>query len=367
MEEDDASSIETLLCRDNSSSIKLPITRFRLIFRSVDIYCDPRVIEFVQRYGQQVEHLEISHVTLPLSEREQEFYEKLRKLRSLTVFHAHEVECLMDKAFPGIFKNLKSLKIVKMTWLNLPESNHLCRMLEYCKNLEFFGFPAYHGMELEEFLILFKKVRQILEHDERPRGVTYDLKELRSKFYQEILSEVMVNPYSKLQNVYPGVLLSCNHEVLQATALQVVSLQALSVSKFVGDPAMGAHDPCIPLPNIQEIQVSFTQTEGLGRNAEVVVAVSPELHLMEIRRRLSIFPALKKLEVLLPRGFGDPGLLSLMWDCFTNLEEVTFTNNCEIKDVAFIGINGERPFLNLTSEDLARNCFMIYHHHFYLF
>lgn len=79
--------------------------------------------------------------------------------------------------------------------------------------------------------------------------------------------------------------------------------------------------------------------------------LNPE-KMAEIRRILSpnIFPGLRKLTVKLAKSTDiSSKALSELWSLFPTLEDLKITHSSGLYDVAFIGSNGDKPFLALTS------------------
>lgn len=79
-------SLESFLLSDQIMCIQLPVSRFKLDFLPEEkAWQHPLIPEFLQKYGNQIKHLEIYHMTLPMDKAEFQFYEQLPNLRSLSM------------------------------------------------------------------------------------------------------------------------------------------------------------------------------------------------------------------------------------------------------------------------------------------
>lgn len=107
---------ETLSLEDFLREVDwIPITRFSLEFKALDIFTNPSIQKFLQRYGDQIEYLAMSDISIPMEDDEIKFYENLPNLTSLSVRKSHGYgrrrEITLPE-FPVTFKNVKSLRLL---------------------------------------------------------------------------------------------------------------------------------------------------------------------------------------------------------------------------------------------------------------
>lgn len=340
-----SSSLKTFLCEDELSTISKPVSRFRFHVKSSNLD-HPLLVEFLDKYGNQVKHLKISRMTCPMEDLELKFYSKLPKLKSLSVAHFNESRN-KQIVFPETFKNLSKLKLPTVAAVIDVERNSYWKLIEFCKNLNIIGNmpllsedpgPSHH----------MKIMREILAQKEHKKLQFYDMNKHHhdGAFWDKSafadLCEMTVVHNIKLLNVDSQFLNTFDKALQYKIAPQVLSLRNHWTFRGNRNSLLD-----VTLPNVEQVEICVSR----GYWEEGVTGVPAPETIAQMKRSLSSekFPGLKKLEILIPEAAGDPKLLSMMWNWLENLEEVKFTNTDNLTDVAFIGSGGEKSFLRLKS------------------
>lgn len=316
-------SLEIFLQEDRESSIRKPISRFRLTWGRLvteTVLQSALFDEFLEKYGNQVAQIEVSRMSLPLGENEFKFYEKLGKLRSLTV---NQVEVDVRKKitdvefnFPASFRELRRIKIHNGEH---SMQGYVWKLVEFCKKLEYYATPVCADFAMLFQVLKEKKHRNFKFYDMKHYVVGYS-KFLTSKESIPELCEMSVISDVKWVNVSSRLLTT-----LEKTSLEKIAPQIVSTRGFFGREDFGG----AVFPYVKEIRVVL----GLWE------VPSPR-----------VFPGLKKLQISVSVDFRTAGILCMFWSRFPNLEEVKFKGSGRATDAVFMGVQGEPPFLQLTSE-----------------
>lgn len=342
-------SLKKFLQEDNVCSIRNPSSHFQLAYTDPDVLGIPRVFTFLQKYAKHVVHLKIFHLTLPLTEHEMMFFVKLENLRSLKVTwligREHD-ESVRKIPFPESFKNLKSLKIDQWgdtlgpgSCSTLRKGDLLLQLVQHCKKLVYFRDPN-RLPGVERFMIMSK----ILDDGEHKKLQFYDMMQHKPDFVDNIQREVSVHDLCrrsiaaklKWSHAPPLLLASLERGQLEQMAPHVVSLMKGWNGRY----------------HIMLEDIQFPQLEQLYFSLVDEVPESIRSHWISKIFSPSVFPNLKKLTVDLTAGAESVSeVLVLIWNTLPNLEEVSLCQESPglLRDDAFIGLNGERPFLQLTS------------------
>lgn len=288
----------------------------------------------------------MSTMTVPMDQKEIIFYEKLPRLKRLTVrFYDHEIsDEVVAFKFPETFKRLKELRVPAPKPGNTVGCNHYWALIEFCENVEVCGFTSIYGESRDHFKVL----NEILA-----RNCTIKL-----KFYDMTLDHIFTMWDSiddichmcvkfgiKLLNINGDLLSSFGKVKLEKVANQVLSIRNLWSTYEPYD----FHN--VPLPNVKNIELFVPKASINTKTGRM----PDDAQISEMQRILSIkmFPGLKKLTLTLSynRGFcSSSRVLAEMWSIFPHLEELEVRHSAGLYDVAFMGINGERPFLALKSK-----------------
>lgn len=319
------------LQRDAMSGIPMPISK--LVLDSVTYGKFMRT--FLKRYGQQIQHLEVSRwMRFPLSPSAHVLFKKLPKLRSLTlgwiVLHDGIHVQLENTVFPPCFKHLKRL--------DLRCSKHspiLWKIIEVCVELEDLVLPAVKDRDTQEAGI--RCVQGILDRQEH-KNLRYlstskttqvllygshisSVLELRIKHDLELVNVSVSNLYHSGINVYGGI--------------NVFSL-----------PEWG---------NIDSRPVVQYRMSGLEEDQTLASEICSGIH--SIGTLLTpAFPTLRKLDL---EFANSPIPTDSCWGNFPTLEEMSLTFNIIQREEDtdnnqfFFGSNEEHPaFLQLAGKSL---------------
>lgn len=346
--------LETFLNEDKASRIRIPSSHFRFKFQTTKTaFQHPLIPEFLRRYAGQVRHLEMDHISIPMEDDELKFYENFPNLSTLCVRKGVNkdksnkynldvnAEC---NNFPENFKNLKKIEFKDGRALIVGNISTRCllKLFEVCKNLETFHIPNQtQFIEITASpsmcYVLFAKMKQILGQDEHKHFRTLDIEKFF--FFREhdvgypILHELTTNCNMKLTNVPINFLDSFDKDWLEKIAPHVLSVDF----QLPKDP------PEVVLPNVETI-----------RNVRWSCYPS-DLEQLKIMLKPTMYPALKKLEIIVSNGSSGSSL-EYMWSSFPNLEELTIFGHRNglmphgTGDPIFLTKTRQHPFLQLTSE-----------------
>lgn len=389
---EESEAMGTFLKLDRSIKMRKPTSHFRLFFRCVHAFDQVQMREFLQLYGNQVEHLQVTVMWIPMTPRELEFYEKLPKLKSLTVAmiclnpdfdpSSEEHQCDIVPC-PSTFRKLKTLKIeFHFVTYGTTETSHLWKLIQSCSQLEHLRLPVsvvhsitnehqhrrgdmdmgYFGNVLrhkfphlwpeypEAIPVVLKRFKQILQEQGRQHFQSLDIRNLNADWGRDIehmelaLLEVTMKYKLKLANV-PGIFLS----KITSVHLNQIAQHVVSVTMHRNFPWIQSHDfKGVALPNVEKVT-------GL-----VWTCLEWALPFLKARMTTVLFPGLRKLEIFILNGSGIS--LAYIWETFRNLEEVTIAGCVEetsdelLGDSLFFGRNPnhvedpqEPAFLQLTS------------------
>lgn len=344
------SKLSEFLVEDSFCSIPKPVSGFKIHFDSPEQLQNPKLTEFLARYGVQVFELEVKHMNLPLNQQEFIFYEKLPNLKSLTIQFLDEIEGaqarLAASVFPESFRNLKSLIIMEED-TDLPKADFKWKLVEFCKDLERFGCRADPKR--------YSNLHQILDRNEHTKLKFYDMKPDAYELPVENIGELCKTTIKfnmKWENVPSAGLFQIWRPQLEKIAPHIVSL----------DFFKGIEDiQGVVLSNIESIRATF----GAGEDEVVIdeddVVDEEDYNLDDIPALLrsvkpkvgsAVFPNLKRLQMLIRLGTHSSRILGGIWEVLTHLEDVTIeAGSTHVGDEAFVGeFIGNPSFRKLTSE-----------------
>lgn len=334
--------MDTFLRENDLCTIRKPTSTIRL---NVSVLNHPQIDKFLSHYGNQIKHVVITELTLPLEESELHFYDKLSKLKSLTVTFAKLRHCEVSNPLPKSFQELKHLKIRNLEKTKtIEQANHLWKMFEFCSNLRSFGCPCVTDVH-------FQKFQQILRKGQHKKFQIYDVEGFADCKKISLISdlyELSLNCNVKLVNIVCKLVCSFDKLQLQQIAKNIVSIRKLIFLDYLDDlvdvtlPNLEKIEFCFLIEDDEESHLYFLDEEYNGQ-----VGV-----MTRVLRGSVTFSNLRKLEIWFPRYAETSGKLALMWAYLPSLEELIFLESCgeSVEDVAFIGEDGTLPFLHLTSE-----------------
>lgn len=131
-----ALSLESFLPKDYLCSIRNPTGCFSLKFsKDEKIFANPHLLTFVEKYCNQIENLRVSYLSIPLGEDEWNFYEKLPKLKRISIgdFDAQKDLSPLDIILPTTFKNPRYIFISASVRQRF--STCYRKLIEHCVNL----------------------------------------------------------------------------------------------------------------------------------------------------------------------------------------------------------------------------------------
>lgn len=319
-------------------ALKIPSFRFKLFISSKCEYPLFSSSNFISGYENQIKHLEIPRMFLPFTTHELEFYEKLPNLKHLAMFDIRAAGTEKSEIMlPRVFTNLRSLKIHHL----VGDKNSIWKLIESCKNLRRLGIGIEepdHFCRLKQIISLnyFRKLEFLdMENvvDIWRENYTSDLHELW---------EVLATSNLKLTNVNFWLFHQIERRCLRkAIAPKIISLKNISLDSL----EHGEYSRFETFPKVESLQVYIMPVDEVDLDQEYAM----------VKRQLSplIFPALRELKLSIFICDGSH-VLTQLWSCLNSLEEISFVEaSLEfLTDLAFIGKNDERPFLQLTSEDI---------------
>lgn len=324
-------SLESFVQKDSTSSIKLPTTRFKLDFRTTQVFRHPCIARFLEQYGNQIEHLAVSRLSIPMQEDELSFYESLPNLRTLKVIDSTELCGRSQKEIilPRTFRTLKSLKIPNFNRCMPRQTNVHWKLVEFCTGLEVFG----NTMLVSQHKDHFKEMCQILEQNDHRHFQHYDMNAHNCSIWRNNalpgLFEMMIGHNVKLINVTADILGGLGRIHLEKIASLILSIKDLQMPRD-----FNFHKGVL-LPNVNKIECLSVIGEDLCPASE-----------RQRRGWSGVLPGVTKLEVTIPKDVGDPENLSALWESFPNLVELEVTNDEGLTNVAFMS----EPFLRLRSK-----------------
>lgn len=301
-------SLRGFLRQDKRSTIPHPTSRFHLTWEGKQtetvLHQGPLISDFLENYAQQITHLTISRMTIPLGKHTLDFFEKLPKLQSLSVIHLDVVvdddgAKVEDLIFPESFRKLRKLKIRSG---RESQQKFLWKMIEFCRNLEYYATP-----DTANFSMLLK----ILKEGKHKHFKFYDMKRYipgYSHLYAEEnireLCELSVMSNIKWVNVQSTFFGSLEKAVIKEIAPQVASLRGFSGGE-----------------NFQEVifhNVGAIWFDKRFPNDELFIRALE--HLAD-----KLFPNVTRVEIAIS-GFCNVsgGITDLVSSRFPNLEEMRF-------------------------------------------
>lgn len=325
------SALEAFLFEDSQSSIRKPAYSFKVAFPSLEILGHPNVKIFLEKYGQQIRHLQVSCLSFfHMGISELEFYRNIPNLRSLIVDQEFIRRRRSDNpnddviSVPETFRRLKFLQIPPLRF-NL----HL-RVIDFCKHLECFGFSPFNRSCPPDH---FNQLCEILERQEHTRFVSHDLNGL-------YLQPGAVSDLCRMATTFDVKLLNMNHNNLALferfqrdhVAPQILSISCLWRNRrnFRG----------FQFPNCHTIEITFPSTVMENQRAEVREVIAAEM-IAEVRRGMSRrrFPSLKKLVII---SLNSPNaytcVVNWLLGFFPTLEELEFRNCAGLNEATFFGV-----------------------------
>lgn len=350
------SSLERFLIKDRGCTIRVPVTSLELQFSSTKHFTNNHLLEeFLENYRNQIVRLEIPILVLPMRRSMFQFFERLPRLKSLTVSDVvAEVDARGDDEdkdrelrFPATFRNLKKLDLQDLQTLSIPQ-NYLWNLIEFCTSLESLTFPfSQETGEVDQF----HKMQQVLSRKEHKNFRFYDMTcqsdlFLVSKF--EELRDMVCRYDLKLIDIESEFLYFCESEQRKQLAPYVVSMQG-----FRGD--LESQFDGVTFPNLKAIRFGWFPIHPLPEGVDELwirenIAI-PDIDDLKLTLTHQIYPALRKLEIRSEFGTAALEMFGLVWGQIPNLEEVAFQNCPATSDAVFIGPDPEQPtFLELTSK-----------------
>lgn len=333
-------SLKEFLNEDITRSIRIPTSRFELEFSTTDVLQDSPVFEFLKRYGNQIKKLGFECMNFPMTEDEWNFFEKTPNLNKLSVSSLKErggAQCV-NTGFPEVFNQLASLRIFSSELL--PESNCIPEIFKFCKNLKLFYSSEASHRDMDE-------IAQILEPGQHKRFQYYDVTSLDKSYYHNplnILSEMAVKYNFRLKNVQYEIL---NEKSLLKNAHTISSLLHFRFDKE-GLYSCEVLD-LISFPSVDKVRLFISAEPADCYYDPFQMTFEDQNEVMSKMMTPTRFPALKNLTISTGRKSGVTAVLAQLWRFVPNLEEICFTACSAPGDKAFIGENGDRPFLQLMS------------------
>lgn len=337
-------NIKDYLDKDAASSIKMPTTHFKIMFDSTESFKSPLIQKFLQQYGNQIEHLHIAGMNIPMGSSEFDFYVRIPNLKSLQVdsVTVTNPECVI---FPSSFNKLKCLKVIHVR----ENSNGIWKLFEACTGLERYRLPRYteerYTQNPNYYGKQFDQMKNILRMGKHAKFTYLDASLLNTTGNHHVQNGVslcdLVRSFSlKLENFY-WMKLSKKEDVERITQ-HVVSFEGFLYQEEFQQ---------LEYANLEKI-TEFQWSDDPDKLTNLTRMFQPKN-----------LPALKILEISLLEGGAS---LEYIWSNFPTLEEVTLLY-CSFLglggfvqpgdgDTAFLGSNLESPaFLNLTSKLLIKN------------
>lgn len=334
-------TLKSFLEQDDQSSIPMPINRLALGWSSQLLYGHPLMPEFLEKYGNQIRHVKVQNMIVPLLPSTFNFFERLANLKSLRVTVMTLNEGDHDNpsiSFPQSFRCLTSLEI--HDWWSWPR---IWKMVDFCTNLEHLGLPwQYANVAKTDFPKVVMGLGEILgrKKHKKFKYLDTDYIHLDDRDGIRILSEFVVKYDLKLTNFcYANFsALRVNDNALHDRVLFV---------RYLEEP-----------PEPQEAPIPVVL-----RNVKIAHAVFwPEMNSLEhlsVIMTNTTLPALRTLEL----HFSErPPSLEILWRRFPNLEDLSLTlkihqeesdNNGDNINPIFLGSDPEHPaFLQLTGKSV---------------
>lgn len=343
-------NLTQFLQRNKASSIRKPVCRLRFYMSGGKSwnFKGHSLEELTGQYGEQITHLELSTMFLPMSLKEKDFYGQFPNLKSLTVENICRNSAGIDTCsescsltpFPDNFKNLKRLKIRRKDYYC--NSNLLCQLIEHCVNLNYIACPMptlpHETCEFDDdqHVRLLEKLKGIFE-----KGVHKNLKVLDFQGHVVLGHEQRPNP--KLAPLVCDMAAKLNIKFLHLNLkgfkehhLKIIAPLILSME--------------IPALKGKYFEVEFPNVRAMGIRDGAFWRDDVPLEVVQAKLTQHIFPSLRKLvyEEIADRE----QFLSVLWNNLPALEEVVISN-CwySLEDKLFLGPIPDQPsFLKLTSK-----------------
>lgn len=315
------------------------------------IFNSPGISNWLEQYGSQTEHLKVSSMNFKMTDQEIEFYERLPNLKELrvsTIASSFKAEPSVPR-FPQTFKQLKTLKIDKFDYFQ-PWSKFFPKLFEFCQTLETFGCPS----TIDEF----QELMQILENTGRKNFKFLDMKAIRLRNTGRSTTETF-SYVCEMSTKFDFKLLNVDRDIFTYARSTKASLLEKARGNIVSLKELWFENDYEPLslPNLKSLKINFTTIDEYNHEQYQEIF---DLQVGGIKRILlpELFSSLRKLTISIPPGSGVSEMLPLMWENVPNVEEIRFStwgDECP-GDAAFMGENGELPFLQLKS--IFENCLM---------
>lgn len=327
--------------KDVTSEIRIPSKRMHLLSPT-----ETRTLQSINvdgilhRYGNQITHLEITRMSLPVNAHDGEFqfFEKLPKLKSLTIERLIEGDENDDgRLFPENFKNLTTLSVASLDW-NFPTRYQtlLRKLIEYCTNLEHIQYPhQFEAGESNDSSFFLEMMMNIVEKKTNKRLKFLDITHNQSTTNQGILQhmrDMILIHNMKCLGASAGHL-----SYMEVPELDQIAPNILSLRRGSEDGNCRG----IVFPNVNKISFSwFRQQHEEPLPMELIRGTFPS----------NQFPNLKILKLSITQADSYDGeIISSLWLDLPNLEELDL-NGSDIGDSVFLGSDAANPsFLRLTS------------------
>lgn len=340
-------SLNTFLAADAACKIRIPTKRFRLTYLSgeyAEALSSPLLAEFLARYGNQVEDLEITRFWLPMEAPELAFYNKLPNLKNLTVFYATEREEKVNEKFnfPATFMKLKKLSLFK-TGECLTPFDFFWKLFEFCENLEYFGCPHI----LTDRPGYYHSLSRMLEKGKHKCLKVLELSKLATDppFFPsyDILDLIKISLQWKIQ------LAHVDSRLIQSLESDLLGYFLKNITSIHWIPERVCLKNWVALEYVDSILVEnhnmyVLKLPGMYIPSQINTFTFP-------RFTTATFPNLRKLQIDVDLTQGQGELFSQIWKGLCNLEELSFEKTCCPDDAAFTGKEKGKPaFLKLTSK-----------------
>lgn len=346
------SSLASFLQEDRASTIRMPVYYFSLVFKNSKVFeSDPDFPEFLEKYGRQIEFLQVTYLSIPASKCEVDFYERLPRLKSLDVcsYRKEHFFSELAESLPSTFGSLKFLRLpdFRLDDEDTMGENYKFKLFECSKTL-----MTLHLHRLTQDLVEFQILCGILKRRTSLRFGFYCWEENPADPYpwnSELSSELckLVGEGGTMLEKFPaGALFTLDIPQLNQISGQIISLLEYQMSIAL------LEDFCetrVVFPNVEEIEIIMSTESELFLH-QVCPDHNLECDIGNILKKClcpEMFCGVKKFTIYLPDCSRLSRALSLLWQFFPNLEELRF--KAYIEDITFIGGRGQLPFLGLTS------------------
>lgn len=330
-------------------TLQIPL-RFRLQIRSVEALECPHLRDFLALYANQVTQLEITRGKFQFPEKELKLYEQLPNLQHLTIKEDPDLDSSVGNSprgpqapLPQVFSQLRKLKMAT----GCPRFS-MRELLKLSLNIRILGFSGIHedAQEFSDIVIILGQDRHKNLEFVDVGNINMGTFKLSPTLYQQLMSnfyEVLISCNLKLINAKPQIFDGMELHQRNQLAQRIYSLRHFEDVNF----GLGISN-IESFPNVLDLEFKTLDCFGLD-DRRLYTRITTNLPLLSIDK----MPSLRKLKVDVSdqlAGTDRSHLVASLWSIVTNVEELYFESIPLITDVAFIGKNGELPFLQLTSK-----------------